>query len=152
MGKYDPLARFLEGLDGDSWDAKFSDVESVLGFRLPHSAHEYPAWWANQEGGHSQTRGWREAGWETRKVDLAAKRLQFVRRRREAIKRAVNSSPSATATLWEQAAQISGIEDRERLIEVALAALIQREAARTLIRLGGSDPQATAAPRERPWK
>lgn len=82
MGKYEPLTHYLESRSDEIWDAQFTDVERVLGFPLPASALEYPAWWANQEPGHSQTRGWRDAGWETGRVDLARKRLRFVRSRR----------------------------------------------------------------------
>jgi Arc/MetJ family transcription regulator len=44
----------------------------------------------------------------------------------------------------------TGIEERSALLREALSALIQRESARRLIKLGGSDPQAQAAPRRRP--
>lgn len=153
MGKYEPLARYLDKLEVDNWDARFSDVERVLGFPLPRSAHEYPAWWANQDGGHSQTKGWREAGWETSKVDLSAKRLRFVRHRprRGSAPKASGITDTPLAELWEKASAISGIKERDELIKAALTTFIQREAAQALIRLGGSDPHAKAAPRERPW-
>jgi len=57
MGKYQPLTRYLEKLDDDSWDADFASVVRVLGFKLPQSAYQYQAW-VNQAGnGHSQTQG-----------------------------------------------------------------------------------------------
>ena len=52
--------------------------------------------------------------------------------------------------LVEKAQAYTGIEERSALIREALTALIQRESARRLIKLGGSDPQAQAAPRRRP--
>lgn len=51
--------------------------------------------------------------------------------------------------LVEKAQAYTGITERSVLLREALAALIQREAARRAIKLGGSDPQATAAPRKR---
>jgi Arc/MetJ family transcription regulator len=45
-----------------------------------------------------------------------------------------------------------GPKDRSALIEEALRALIQREAAHRLARLGGSQPGYLAAPRRRPSK
>jgi Arc/MetJ family transcription regulator len=45
-----------------------------------------------------------------------------------------------------------GPKDKSALIEEALKALIQREAARRLARLGGSQPGFVAAPRRRPAK
>ncbi|OYW47276.1 MAG: hypothetical protein B7Z08_04950 [Sphingomonadales bacterium 32-68-7] len=53
--------------------------------------------------------------------------------------------------LWRKAADISGITDRVQLERAALTGFIQREAAKQLIAIGGSDPHARAAPRERPW-
>ena len=44
----------------------------------------------------------------------------------------------------------TGIEEKSALVREALKALVQREAARRLARLGGSDPNAEAAPRRRP--
>lgn len=44
----------------------------------------------------------------------------------------------------------TGLTEKSALVREALKALIQREAARRLIKLGGSDPTAQAAPRRRP--
>lgn len=154
MGKYEPLTRYLESLPQESWDARFGEVEKVLGFSLPPSAHRYQAWWANQEAGHSQTKGWREAGWETSNVDLAAKRIRFERRRRKsrtADDKGSHLSKPSKSELWERAKRLSGIEDHDKLIEAALTALIRREAAKGLIALGGTMPDASAPPRERPF-
>jgi hypothetical protein len=149
MGKYEPLTHYLESQSEEIWDARFSEVERILGFPLPRSAHEYPAWWANQEPGHSQTRGWRDAGWETSQVDLASKKVRF--RRRRGTGRAENAvkSSGADAGLWDRARRLTGIEDRDALIELALRELIQSELVRQVAELGGSDPHATAAPRRR---
>lgn len=51
--------------------------------------------------------------------------------------------------LLEQARQISGISERTSLIHEGLRALIERESARRLARLGGSEPQLRPAPRRR---
>jgi len=51
--------------------------------------------------------------------------------------------------LLTKASEATGITERETLVRDGLQALIQREAARALIALGGSDPHATAAPRRR---
>ncbi len=151
MGKYELLTHYLENQPGEIWDAQFSDVERVLGFPLPRSAHEYPAWWANQVPGHSQTRGWRDAGWETGQVDLAAKKVQFRRRRREASHASLSEMrANPIRDLWERAHRITGIEDRDALIEAALTALIRREAGKQLIAMGGTMPDFTVPPRERP--
>jgi len=51
--------------------------------------------------------------------------------------------------LLKTAQEYTGIKERTALIRAALTTLIQVEAARRLIALGGSDPDAEAAPRRR---
>ena len=51
--------------------------------------------------------------------------------------------------LLARAREMTGIEERTTLIHDGLRALIQREAARRLARLGGSDPSASIPPRRR---
>ncbi len=51
--------------------------------------------------------------------------------------------------LVRQAQEMTGILEKSALVKQALTALIQREAARRLARLGGSDPLAIAPPRRR---
>jgi Arc/MetJ family transcription regulator len=48
------------------------------------------------------------------------------------------------------AQDITGLQERTQLIREALKALIERESARRLARLGGSEPALEAAPRRRP--
>ena len=52
--------------------------------------------------------------------------------------------------LVAKAQNYTGIKERATLIRMGLEALVQREAARRLARLGGSDPNATAGRRRRP--
>ena len=51
--------------------------------------------------------------------------------------------------LLAQAQQISGLTERTQLIREALLALVQRESARRLARLGGTEPQLQSTPRRR---
>ena len=80
-GKYLPLYRELERLAVNRWDATFADVEGVLGFRLPDSARDHPAWWGNETGAktHSHARAWLAAGFETSQVRLDTERVTFRR-------------------------------------------------------------------------
>ena len=52
--------------------------------------------------------------------------------------------------LLAKAQTLSGIQDKAPLVREALKALIQRESARRLAKLGGSDSKAKAPPRRRP--
>jgi Arc/MetJ family transcription regulator len=51
--------------------------------------------------------------------------------------------------LLARAEQLTDVHERSALIREALKALIEREAARRLARLGGSMPDAKAPPRRR---
>jgi Arc/MetJ family transcription regulator len=51
--------------------------------------------------------------------------------------------------LLEKAAVLSGIEERTALIHEGLRALIARESARRLARLGGTEPRVSRIPRRR---
>jgi Arc/MetJ family transcription regulator len=52
--------------------------------------------------------------------------------------------------LVAKARTYTGIKENPALLREALTALIEREAARRLILLGGTDPTAEAGPRRRP--
>ncbi len=51
--------------------------------------------------------------------------------------------------LLEKAASYTGLREKSALVREALRALIERESARRLARLGGSEPDLTVAPRRR---
>jgi Arc/MetJ family transcription regulator len=51
--------------------------------------------------------------------------------------------------LLERAAELTGTVERSALLRSGLETLIRVEAGRRLAALGGSDPDATAAPRRR---
>jgi Arc/MetJ family transcription regulator len=52
--------------------------------------------------------------------------------------------------LVERAQELTGVKEKAALVRVALTALIERESARRLARLGGSAPNLVAPPRRRP--
>ncbi|MFC4726036.1 type II toxin-antitoxin system VapB family antitoxin [Glycocaulis abyssi] len=49
--------------------------------------------------------------------------------------------------LLEKAAKLTGIEERAALVREAMKALIERESARRLARLGGTQPDLRPVPR-----
>jgi Arc/MetJ family transcription regulator len=51
--------------------------------------------------------------------------------------------------LLAEARRLTGIRERTGLIHEGLRALIERESARRLARLGGTEPELKAAPRRR---
>lgn len=80
-GKYQRLYRYLGSLQVNEWRTSFSEIEAVVGFRLPPSARMHRPWWGNQRRGnsHSQALAWSVAGWETVEVDMDAETLVFRR-------------------------------------------------------------------------
>ena len=79
MSKYQPLTDYLKSLsaDSDQFTANFGGLEEILGFELPQSARQYPAWWANQDRG--QSLAWQSAGWKTMDVSVEIGSITFVR-------------------------------------------------------------------------
>lgn len=79
MSKYEPLPQFLASRGAARIRLDFISIEKILGFKLPKSASEYDAWWSNNETGHSHARAWMSAGWRTEDVDVAGRKVTFVR-------------------------------------------------------------------------
>lgn len=52
--------------------------------------------------------------------------------------------------LLAEAQRLTGTTEKSALVRQALTALIERESARHLARLGGSEPARTSIPRRRP--
>ena len=49
--------------------------------------------------------------------------------------------------LYQEAARLTGMKEKTALVRESLRALIQRESARRLAKLGGSEPQLKPIPR-----
>jgi len=82
MSKYEPLSQFLDTLERPAHRMSFSEIERIVGFRLPKSAYEHQAWWSNNETGHSHARAWLASGWRTEAVDLKRRQVTFERHTR----------------------------------------------------------------------
>lgn len=79
MSKYESLPQFLASAHGATKRLSFTEIERILGFKLPKSAYEHEAWWSNNATGHSHARAWLQAGWRTEAVDLAGRKVTFQR-------------------------------------------------------------------------
>jgi Arc/MetJ family transcription regulator len=53
-------------------------------------------------------------------------------------------------TLIREASRLTGVSEKTALVKMGLEALIARESARRLARLGGTEKQAMPIPRRRP--
>jgi Arc/MetJ family transcription regulator len=65
---------------------------------------------------------------------------------------ALRTTVTLDEALLSRAQTLSGVQDRSALLKEALGALIQRESARRLAKLGGSEPKAKAVSRRRDIK
>lgn len=77
-GKYKALSEFLY----ESWDKRivlsYEQLEEILGFALPASAHNLPqSYWANTEY-HTYAKSWLKLGYKA-KVEVENKKVVFER-------------------------------------------------------------------------
>jgi len=89
VGKYEPLGIFLRGQRREEVPLTFNEIEKITGVKLPPKAQHHRAWWSNNASNNVMTKVWLEAGYESARVDLTARKLVFRR-----IARAPNQEPS----------------------------------------------------------
>jgi len=77
-GKYRRLWSWLQRQTSEPVCSTFKDIEAVLGFPLPPSARRHAPHWYGYEGS-AVARAIRDAGFRTRRVDLAAETVEFHR-------------------------------------------------------------------------
>jgi hypothetical protein len=81
-GTYAPLEQYLSGLAlvQEEDTLTFDQVEIILDHKLPPSAYQNYAWWANQnEESHFEEQAWVNAGWRVDAIDFQEKWVRFVR-------------------------------------------------------------------------
>lgn len=72
--KYDALAEWLIASGTSEVRSTFEQIEEVLGFAMPPSARNHPAWWS----GSVVARSIGSAGWRAAQVNLTAETVVFV--------------------------------------------------------------------------
>jgi len=80
MSKYEPLGKFLERTRKNRVKLTFSEIEEILGFRLPCYLYKYPAGWygtARASPTHRQKVVWCSYGYQVETVDLVEKKVSF---------------------------------------------------------------------------
>ncbi len=78
MNKYDRLGTFLRKQGRESVPMTFTEIEQVVGVKLPMS-QKYQAWWSNSTSNNVMTQVWLDAGYRTEQIDVANRRLVFRR-------------------------------------------------------------------------
>lgn len=61
MDKYYPLTKWLSQSSIKEVPLYFSEIEDIIGSKLPDSAYRHRAWWANSKS-HIQANAWMVAG------------------------------------------------------------------------------------------
>ena len=109
MSKYTPLQTHLRQ-DGKTLVAmSFGEIEAILGFALPPSAHTHRAWWSNNPNNNVMTKEWLEAGYETEEVDLGRERLVFRRTGHNGVSGVGSGNPPSTSNLPPVGRSIIGV-------------------------------------------
>ena len=79
MTKYAALEDHLRESGQDAVPMTFADIARVIGADLPPSAFKHRPWWSNNPSNSVITNSWLKAGYKTENVDMAAKKLVFVK-------------------------------------------------------------------------
>jgi hypothetical protein len=79
MGKYEPLGAFLRHQRALEVPLTFNEIEKITGVKLPPKAQHHRAWWSNNPSNNVMTKVWLEAGYESTRVDMGARKLVFRR-------------------------------------------------------------------------
>jgi hypothetical protein len=79
VGKYEPLGAFLRGQRSEEVPLTFNEIEKITGVKLPPKAQHHRAWWSNNASNNVMTKVWLDAGFESARVDMTARKLVFRR-------------------------------------------------------------------------
>lgn len=79
MGKYTRLGEFLRAQRGKEVPLTFTEIERIIGGKLPPNSPQYPAWWSNNPSNNVMTKVWLAAGFRTEQVDVKARKVVFRR-------------------------------------------------------------------------
>src|ERR1700684_1312262 len=79
MGKSQPLGTFLRNQGSREVRLTFEQIEKITGTKLPPKAQHHRAWWSNNASNNVMTKVWLEAGYESARVDMSARKLVFRR-------------------------------------------------------------------------
>ena len=76
--KYYVFKDFLNQLPDDCITITFSEIEQILGFKLPPSCYKYPSAWTNSNS-HLLPQAWLSAGFRSEKINLAEQTITLRR-------------------------------------------------------------------------
>ena len=62
--KYAPLTEYLSKISSNELTLTLSEIEKIIGDKLPPSAYKHTVWWSNNDETHPHRLGWINAGFE----------------------------------------------------------------------------------------
>lgn len=77
--KYQPLLAYLRQSDQLQVTLTFTEIETLLGERLPPSARSKRGWWSNRSKGALQATAWMSAGFLVEALDLESEQVTFTK-------------------------------------------------------------------------
>jgi hypothetical protein len=81
--RYAALAEWLAAQPAARVTLSFTEVEAIVGVRLPPAARRERPWWTSQSQRHQYVQTWRAAGWEVHTFDRWGRTVTFTRSARE---------------------------------------------------------------------
>jgi len=84
---YAALAEYLGGLPKGfpAVQLTFAQIEKITDHKLPNSARQHLAWWANDSVGHTHSKLWLDKDWRSGRVSLEEEIVDFHREGRRLI-------------------------------------------------------------------
>lgn len=95
--KYEALEAFLQEKGFEEIPLSFSEIEKIIGRKLPPSARKHRPWWSNNPSNSTITHAWLNAGYKTERVDMGSEKLVFRRMRRKPSTPTPPAAPPAQA-------------------------------------------------------
>jgi hypothetical protein len=77
--RYQDLADWLTAQPGSLVTLTFTEVEAIVGARLPATARLERGWWTSLDDRHQYVQRWRARGWEVRTFDRRRRTVTFTR-------------------------------------------------------------------------
>ncbi len=77
QSKYQPLQEYLRHQGQTEVTITIPEIETLIGDRLPATAHTHRAWWSNRRAGAVQAAAWMGVGYHAATVDLTQGRITF---------------------------------------------------------------------------
>src|ERR1041385_6716216 len=116
MSKYDGLGNYLRRQGFAEIPMTFAEIERVTGVKLPPKAQHHRAWWSNNPSNNVMTKAWLEAGFESAKVDMKARKLVFRRVANGMIERLTQRAMQPYATKEGRHPLRGALKDITRLV------------------------------------